>query len=148
MSPDGHLALKLRTSLANLVDMASIDFNTTATHYAGNIYTIDPADPVLWMDQAGKYVRDISVVAGATAKELKQRAKPGGRPKHAAARILINDLAVLYHRLTKRIPGRHGRFPKFVEVIVECVDRRLLNQGLEHLIREIAAEYKTNLGEI
>lgn len=135
-------AHKLRKALLNLEGFAKVDFLTTATHYSGSGFTVDPQKPSAWYSDAGRLVRDVAVVAGAAADQLKARARRGGRPSHAAARILVDDLAFIYERLTKCEPGRRGRFPRFAKTVVEVVDSHLANTGLEHLIREMRAERK------
>ena len=135
-------ANRLRKSLLGLKGMASLDFYTTATSFTGATFTIRPQNPNGWLVEAGKYVRDIEVVAGAAASRLKAQAIPGGRPRHAAARILVDNLATIYERITRDKAGRRGLFPRFVKLAVDPIDFRLINSGLDHLIRGVIAARK------
>ncbi len=92
---------KLRMLLLDLDRMARLDFFTTATRFTGQPFTIDPQHLSGWLADADKYIRDVGVISGAAARDLKRQAKPSGRPAQAAVRILIDDLATIYERATK-----------------------------------------------
>ncbi len=133
---------KLRMLLLDLDGMARLDFYTTATRYTGHPFTVDPQQPSDWLTEAGRYMRDVGVISGAAASDLKRQARPGGRPVDAAARILIHDLATIYERATKRKAGRRGRFPKFVKLIAQAIDRKFEQVGVDHLVREVVGARK------
>ena len=75
-------------------------------------------------------------------RDLKRRAKPGGRPAQAAVRILIDDLATIYERATKKTAGRRGRFPNFVRLIVQSIEPKYEKIGIDHLVREVVGARK------
>ena len=133
-------ARRLRESLLGLEGQASIDFKVTAIRYTGADFTIEPTDPENWASQAALYARDVSVVARAAAADLKRNAKPGGRPKKAAVRILIDDLALIYERAAHRVPGRRGIFPRFVILAGESILFPIAEQGLDQMLREVLKE--------
>ncbi len=133
---------KLRNLILDLDGMARIDFYTTATSYTGHPFTVDQQQPSDWLTEAGRYIRDVGVISGAAASDLKRQARPGGRPADAAARILIHDLATIYERATKRKAGRRGRFPKFVKLIAQAIDCKFEQIGVDHLVREVVGARK------
>jgi len=134
-------ARKLRLRLPDLKGLASIDFLTVATRYTGSGTTVNAQEPADWLTRTGEIVRDVGAVAGAAAKDLKTKSVKGGRPRHAAIRFLMSDLAFIYHRTTGRDPGRRGHFPWFVNKIVPNVDPSLAQIGNERFIREAVTEF-------
>jgi len=135
-------AKKLRRRLLHLQSLARVDFMAVATRYTGSGTTVNSEKPYEWLALTGEAIRDVGAVAGSAAKDLKSKSVKGGRPRHAAIRILMSDLAIIYHRTTGRQPGRRGRFPRFVNEVVPNVDPTIANTDREQLIREAVTGFQ------
>ncbi len=135
-------AKKLRRRLLHLQGLARVDFMAVATRYTGSGTTVNSEKPYEWLARTGDAIRDVGAVAGAAAKDLKSKSKKGGRPRHAAIRLLISDLAIIYHRTTGRRPGRRGPFSGFVNKVVPNIDPSIANTDREQLVREAVKEFR------
>jgi hypothetical protein len=135
-------AKKLRQLLIELDGVARLDLLSVAGRYSGNATSVDHLMPDKWLLDAGKLIRDVGVCAGAANKDLRRQARPGGRPKHMAERLLIWDLAELYRKCGNRMPGYSGHFPKVVRFVFERIDPTRDNTGLDHVIKEIIQDFK------
>jgi hypothetical protein len=134
-------ARKLRLRLLDLKGLASIDFMTVAARYTGSGTTVNAPNPFDWLARTGETIRDVGVVAGAASQDLRTKSVKGGRPRHAALRLLMSDLGFIYHRITGRRPGRRGHFTWFVNEVISSVDPRIANIDHERLIHEAVAEF-------
>ena len=135
-------AKKLRQRLLHLKGLARVDFMAIATRYTGSGTTVNSEKPYEWLARTGEAIRDVGAVAGAAANDLKSKSIKGGRPRHAAIRLLMSDLAIIYHRTTGRRPGRRGDFPKFVTAVMPNIDPSITNTDREQLIREAVKEFR------
>jgi len=134
----------LRNLLLELDHTARLDFLTTASGLTGDTFTIDTSQPVEWLsNHVSNTIRDISVASSKSEKQLRTISIRGGRPKHIAERVLIWDLAELYHSCAGRWPGRRGYFPKFAKFIFQKLEPTQANEGLDDLIKEVIKSYKS-----
>lgn len=135
-------AKKLRQRLLRLQGLARVDFMTAAIQFSGSGTTVDAEDPYGWLASTGEGIRDVGAVAGAAARDLKSKSVKGGRPRHAAIRLLMLDLSVICHRTTEQHPGRRGLFPWFVNKIIPSIDPSIAHTDLEQRIREAVREFR------
>ena len=141
-------ASKLKDLLINFDGPGRLDFLTSLSSLTGSTFTIDSNRPDKWLkDSAIPIVRDLGVSAAKSSQQLKKYSVKGGRPKHAAERLLIWDLANLYKHCTNQMPGRRGYFPRFIRVVFQHLDQQQVNQGLDDLVSKIVTEFKLEFDE-
>ena len=141
-------AEKLRMSLLALEDPARLDFLAEASHKTGSAFSIDAIRPDQWLsDQVDQVIRDVLISARSAEKSLKKNSVRGGRPRHAAERLLIWDLAALYQECTGKAPVHYEKFRTFAHKIFAAVDPQQDNSGLDDLIEEIVSLYRSELAE-